>query len=79
MNLALPVFDWENEVTVVKQGASTLVSMLVGFITVGVPMIFLFVFGKTDAIVISLITVVVLSVIAALLYVKNLQMDLRKI
>lgn len=78
VNLALPVFDWENEVTVVKQSASTLVSMLVGFVAVGVPVIFLFVFGKTDAIIISLIATVVLSAITVLLYYKNLKKDLKK-
>lgn len=36
-NLRFPVLNWDNEARVVKQGASVLVSMLVGMITILVP------------------------------------------
>lgn len=36
-NLKLPKLEWTNEVTVIKQSASVLVSMLIGFITLLIP------------------------------------------
>lgn len=37
VNLALPVFDWESEVRVVKQSMTTLLSMLIGMVSSIVP------------------------------------------
>ncbi len=44
MNLWLPVLDWEQEVQVVKQSASVLVTMLVGLVSVAIPGILVLVF-----------------------------------
>lgn len=70
INLWLPVYDWEQEVQVVKQSASVLVSMLVGMLSVVIPLLLTLVFAAYE-VMIKGITVIVLGVIMMLLY-KNI-------
>lgn len=70
-NLAMPVFQWENETNVVKQGASVLVTMLVGFAGVIVPAVCLVAVQNVPEDVICLLTIVLLLVLTAGMYVKN--------
>ena len=45
MNLRFPNFDWINETQAVKSGASVLLTMLIGFLLVAVPVVFCVIFG----------------------------------
>ena len=51
MNLAFPVMKWEAESRVVKQSASVMLTMLVGFVTALIPVFFLVVLGVPSGIV----------------------------
>lgn len=62
VNEKFPVFDWESEVRVVKQGASVFLMMVIGLATAAVPIIALFaleeaaawVYGATAAVLLLL-------------------------
>lgn len=70
INLAVPIFDWDNEVRVVKQSASTMLTLLVGMLTSIIPIVLLILFGSCKT-VINAMTVVALSVLTAILYKHN--------
>ena len=73
INLAFPVLNWDNEVRVVKQSASTFGTMLVGIITSVVPVACIVLLG-TDAInVVRGVTTVVLASVTVVLYVLNIK------
>lgn len=73
INLAFPVLNWDNEVRVVKQSASTFVTMLVGIITGVVPAACIVLLG-TDAVnVVRGVTAVVLALVTVVLYVFNIR------
>jgi len=67
-NLWFPNFTWENEVQVVKQGASVLVSMLGGVIAVIIPAVFAIALQPENFTVYYLVVEAVLLVITAVLY-----------
>lgn len=71
INLAFPVLNWESETRVVKQSASTLVSMLVGILSCLVPLLVI-VFAEEELVnLIQAVTVVLLMVITTVLYTRN--------
>lgn len=71
INLAMPVFDWENEVRAVKQSASTMITILVGMISAILPMVLLFIVGEGMEIYVYGITAVVLLILTLFLYIRN--------
>lgn len=71
MNLAMPVFEWDNEVHVIKQSASALLTMLVCFVTVVIPPALLFLCGRENREIVLLFTVVILALAAAAVYLHN--------
>ena len=73
VNLAMPVLDWENETNVVKQSASTLVSMLAGFAGLIPPMICIFAFPGISGQMIYLLTTVILLGVTAVLHLSNMK------
>lgn len=79
VNLAVPVFDWENEVTVVKQGAGTLLIMLIGMVSIVLPVAGMFLIKGISEDVRKLLTVFVLLILTAFLYCSNLRKDITKI
>ncbi len=63
INLKIPVFNWENEVSVVKQSASAFLSMLVDVISVILPIVaVLMVKDETKPLVMAVLLVVLLTV-----------------
>ena len=73
INLAFPVLNWDNEVRVVKQSASTLVTMLVGIITGVVPIACIVLLGTGAVNVVRAVTAVVLALVTVVLYVLNIK------
>ncbi len=71
VNLALPVMKWDNETQVVKQSASGIVTMLVSFISLLLPVIALFTLKNVSVDLIMGATVIILFATTALLYAKN--------
>ena len=71
VNLAMPVFDWENETRAVKQSASTMVTILVGMLSAILPMVLLFVAGKGPDVYVYGITALILFILTVLLYIRN--------
>lgn len=68
VNLAMPVFNWENEIRAVKQSASVMVTMLVGFASFVPPIVCLLTLNNISADMIMLITFAVISAMTAMLY-----------
>ncbi len=79
VNLLFPVFNWESETQVVKQSASTMVTMIVGMVSVAVPVICLFAVKNTVPEIIMGINVVVLLILTVILYIRNSRINLQKI
>lgn len=71
INLALPMMQWDNEVRVVKQSASTLVSMLTGMGSILLPALALLLIKDISVDLVMGVTVVVLALTTVLLYRKN--------
>lgn len=79
INLHFAVFDWENEVTVVKQSATAMLGGLGGFVII-ILCAFVVIFFKqlpTD-IIKSLITLFIVG-LTGILYVRNNKVDLKEI
>ena len=70
INLAFPVFDWENEVRVVKQSASTMLTLLLSMISSMIPIVLLILFGDLHMII-NAATVVMISAATLVLYKRN--------
>ncbi|MGN0352468.1 MAG: hypothetical protein ACI4ES_12520 [Roseburia sp.] len=79
VNLAFPVLKWENEVRIVKQSASMLVTMLIGILASIFPLVGIVVAGEKLAGWISLLTVVILVAATGILYRKNNKVELMRI
>lgn len=81
VNLALPVFDWENETTVVKQSAATMVTMLLGMVSVIIPIgvVLGAAFMGISVNLIYLVTIVIIGLITIGLYHRNRKVDLKKL
>lgn len=60
VNEMLPLLEWESEVRVVKQGASTMVTMLVGMVTAVVPVVILVAMPGISVYGVYLVTVALL-------------------
>ena len=71
INLALPVLNWDNEVRVVKQSASTMVAMLVGVVSAIIPIVVLIVMPGINVHLVSFIMVGVISLLSFVLYHHN--------
>lgn len=71
INLAVPLMEWENEVRVVKQSASMMLEMLLGFVSALIP-VGLLLLGNLDQTPVNTGTVVVLAGLTAVLYRQNL-------
>lgn len=78
-NLAFPVFDWENETAVVKQGASVFITMLTGFATVGIPLVLLLLVRDAYRELFCIIIMILLMAVTALLYRRNVKTDFRRL
>ncbi len=68
VNLAMPVFNWENEIRAVKQSASVMVTMLVSFVCFLPPLVILLTNGGISADLVMLATFLVITAAAAILY-----------
>ena len=79
VNLTFPVLKWDNEVRIVKQSASMLVTMLVGMISSILPLLVVVFTGEALAGFISLLTVVILLAVTCFLYKRNQRMELIRI
>lgn len=79
INLAVPIFNWENEVRVVKQSASVGFTILVGMITSVAPAVLFFVSSEIPQNLVCSGTVLVLLIATIILYTKNNKKDLRSI
>ncbi|MCI7792512.1 MAG: hypothetical protein MR531_17375 [Lachnospiraceae bacterium] len=79
VNLTFPVLKWDNEVRIVKQSASMLVTMLVGVISSILPLLVVVFTGEALAGFISLLTVVILLAVTCFLYKRNQRMELIRI
>lgn len=79
VNLTFPVLKWENEVRVVKQSASMLVSMLIGMLSTIFPLVGMVFAGEDLSEWICLLTVMILVIVTCLLYRKNNKVTLIKI
>ncbi len=77
-NLAFPVFNWENETAVVKQGLSVLLSML-GAILVLISAVPVVLITNVSSYLIKLVICIVFMMITALLHKKNNSVDLQKL
>ncbi len=71
VNLALPVMKWDNETRVVKQSASGMVTMLISFICVVIPIIAIFAFENVSVNVILAATFLILLAATGILYARN--------
>lgn len=79
VNLTFPVLKWENEVRIVKQSASMLVTMLIGVLSSILPILGIVFVGETLSTWICPLTVVVLVVVTGLLYKRNQKISLIRI
>lgn len=79
VNLAFPVFNWENEVQVVKQSMATLITMVVGILSCIIPIILTIILGESMASIIKVFVVVILLGGTFVLHNKNGKKDLRQI
>ena len=71
VNLAFPVMKWDNEVTVVKQSASGIVTMLVSFISILLPIIALFTIKNVSVNFIMGAILLILSAVTGFLNARN--------
>lgn len=71
INLVFPVFDWENEVRVVKQGAAMSIAMLVGTGSSVLPLIGIILAGEGLVNGIRVATILILAVLTIIFYQKN--------
>lgn len=79
INAKMPVFHWENEAVVVKQSVAVFICMLIGFLSVGIPLILLIIFPGISANIITGFFTVLLAIITILFYNRNNKFDLREI
>ncbi len=71
VNLAMPVFNWENEIRAVKQSASVMVTMLVGFASFLLPIVSLLAIGNVSSDLVMLITLLVIAAVTVMLYFRK--------
>ena len=78
-NLKMPVFDWENEVTIVKQSASAFVGGIVGFLFVLICAVPVLLVPAAYAEWVKLAVCVLMVLVTGLLYQKNIRTDLKNL
>lgn len=79
INLRFPVLEWESEVRVVKQSASTMLTLLVGAVSVILPAAALLLQDRIADEIILGGTVILLLVLTAFVYNRNNRIDLKRI
>ncbi len=79
VNIAFPSFNWDNEVQVVKQSASTFVSMIVGVVSSVVPAVIVGVLGKENGNISRGVIVLLLVGLTVVFYNKNKKMQIKEI
>lgn len=79
VNLAFPVMEWENEVTVVKQSMSALLGGIGGSLIVIVSTVVLLLLPETAARFAKWVVCLMFAVLTVVLYQKNNRTDLQKI
>lgn len=79
VNVTFPVFDWENEIQVVKQSASTLVAMLVGVVGTLIPITLTMVLPERFYHVVMSGTLIGILLLTAILYQYNNRKTLMEI
>ena len=79
VNLSMPVLEWENETTVVKQSGSSMITVLIGLVSVIVPVIFVMIMPSGVSNIISLAVVVGVGIATGFLYRKINKIDLNQI
>lgn len=79
INLKMPIFQWENEVRVVKQSASMLVAMLIGILGALLPLLSVAVAGEVWGGWFSALVIVILVLATSFLYHRNNRVELVKI
>ena len=77
VNLKMPVFNWENEVVVVKQSASTLIGGLGGGLIVVLCTVAIAVVPAAYGDIVKAVVCVLLAVATAILYNKNSNVNLQ--
>ena len=77
INLKLPVFNWENEVYVVKQSASAFIGGICGFLIVLISMVPVMVVPSEFAHVAKLVVCIVVGFVTGMLYGMNNKIDIK--
>ena len=77
VNLKMPVFNWENEVVVVKQSASALIGGLGGGLIVVLCTVAIAVVPAAYGDIVKAVVCVLLAVATAILYNKNSNVNLQ--
>jgi len=68
INLQYPNFDWATEITVIKQSAAVLLTLVIGLLSVAAPLVVMFTVAALDARLITYVTLFVLLVADFSLY-----------
>lgn len=68
VNLKFPNFNWSSETIVIKQSLATLLSLLVGFISLGIPMMVIYLFPNLSLTLLAIYTTLCLFLLDILLY-----------
>lgn len=79
VNVKMPVFQWESETVVVKQSGAVFVSMLIGFISVGIPAVALFALPGAWRVRVLLICLAAAAAAALFLYRRLIRIPLNGI
>ncbi len=79
VNLKYPMFQWDNEVVAVKQGAALLVGMLIEFPSVIIGGLIIHILGSFSYNFAMLVLTVILAAITIIIYKKNMKYELRKL
>ncbi|MDL2301623.1 hypothetical protein LJC58_04620 [Lachnospiraceae bacterium OttesenSCG-928-D06] len=79
LNSVMPQFQWEKVETVIKQGGSVFIAMVIGMVSAIIPMIIVSILPRAFSHVVYGVLTVCLLAITALLYYRNSKLDLRKL
>lgn len=79
INLLFPVFDWENEAAVVKQGASSMIGGLGGSIVILICVVPVVLITQIPTDIVKLVITIIMTGITIWLYQRNAKVDLKKI
>ena len=79
VNLTFPNFEWENEVSVVKQSASMMIAMFTGVLSGVIPILAIVFMNEKYTELIRISTIVLILIITGLLYKSNQKKELMKV